>query len=72
MQKRKKIENGKRTFDYKKLDLIAQNFNIDINELKNEYFSEKIAYELILNNCSEDEVLLLAEQKIHYFKSKLY
>ncbi len=64
-----KIENGKRMFDYKKLELLAHEFDIDINILKNEYFSEKIAYELITNSCSDD-VLTLAEQKIRYYKNR--
>lgn len=64
-----KIENGKRQFDEKKLDILANGFHLDLLLLKNEYFSEKIAYELILNECSE-EVLPLAEKKVKYIRAK--
>lgn len=64
-----KIENGKRPFDERKLDILAIEFQLDLPSLKNEFFSEKIAYELIVNECSED-VLSLAEKKIKYYRAK--
>jgi transcriptional regulator with XRE-family HTH domain len=38
-----KIENGKRPFDERKISLLAEIFDLNINEIKTEYFSEKIA-----------------------------
>ncbi len=57
-----KIENGKKQLDSKCLEKLSNVFLLDLEQLKDEYFSEKIAIELIENNCS-GKVLLLAEQK---------
>ena len=62
-----KIENGKRPFDERKISLLAEIFNLDINEIKSEYFSEKIAFQLIENQCSE-RTLSLAQDKIKILK----
>ena len=64
-----KIETGKRDLDEKKLQRVAKVFNLDINGLKEEYFSDKIARKLFENHCSE-KTLILAEQKIKYIKQK--
>ncbi|MCD4695582.1 MAG: helix-turn-helix domain-containing protein [Bacteroidales bacterium] len=64
-----KIENGKRDFDEKRIKLVAKEFNIDFDELHDEFFSELIAKKLYENNCS-DKVLQLAEKKIKYLKEK--
>lgn len=64
-----KIENGKKCFDEKKLVILAKEFNLNIKVLKNEYFSEKFALDLILNDCS-DEVLDLVEEKVRILKEK--
>ena len=64
-----KIENGKREFDYRKLILLSDLFSLDIESIKDEYFSEQIAKTIYNNNLSE-KALELAEEKVKYFKAK--
>lgn len=64
-----KIETGKREFDEKRLQLLANEFGLDLKELKDEYFSEMVAKKLYDNQCS-DKVLQLAEEKVKYMKLK--
>lgn len=64
-----KIETGKREFDEKRLQLLANEFGLDLKELKDEYFSEMVAKKLYDNQCSV-RVLQLAEEKVKYMKLK--
>lgn len=64
-----KIETGKREFDERRLRLLADEFSLDIKELKDEYFSEFVAKKIYANQCSE-KVFQLAEEKIKYLKDK--
>jgi len=64
-----KIENGKKPLDEKTLPKLAKIFKLDINELKDEFFSEKIAKEIFQNKCSE-KVLVLTEAKIKSMRSR--
>jgi HTH-type transcriptional regulator, competence development regulator len=64
-----KIETGKKTLDEKALPKLAKVFKLNLSELRDEYFSEVIAYEIYENKCSE-KVLTLAEEKVKYIKSK--
>lgn len=64
-----KIETGKREFDEKRLELLANEFGLDLNEVKDEYFSEMFAKKIYINQCS-DRVFQLAEEKIKYMKLK--
>jgi len=64
-----KIENGKREFDEKRLVKLALTFNLDIEKLKAEFYSDFIAKKLYETNCN-NEVFVLAEQKIEYLKQK--
>ncbi len=64
-----KIENGKRNLDEKILPKIAQTFKLDLNELKDEFISEQIAYKIYENNCT-NKVLTLAEEKVEYIKQR--
>lgn len=64
-----KIETGKKTLDEKTLPKLAKVFKLNLSELRDEYFSEVIAYEIYENKCSE-KVLVLAEEKVKYIKSK--
>lgn len=64
-----KIETGKREFDEKRLQLLANEFGLDLKELKDEYFSELVAKKLYDNQCSE-KVFQLAEEKVKYMKLK--
>ena len=64
-----KIENNKREFDEKRLELLAKVFNLDIAQLRTEFFSDIIAKKIYENNC-DSQTLILAEQKVEYLKSK--
>jgi transcriptional regulator with XRE-family HTH domain len=64
-----KIENNKREFDEKRLELLASVFNLDFAQLRTEFFSDLIAKKIYDNNCN-NETLILAEQKVEYLKSK--
>ncbi len=64
-----KIETGKREFDEKKLTKLSKIFKLDINSVKEEFYSEKIARKIYETNCSEN-TLVLAEQKVKYLKQK--
>lgn len=64
-----KIENNKREFDEKRLELLANVFNLDLAQLRTEFFSDVIAKKIYENNC-DSETLILAEQKVEYLKSK--
>ena len=63
-----KIENGKREFDEKRLDKLAIAFNLDIDQLKTEYFADQFAKKMYLYNCSP-ETLIVTEEKVNYLKS---
>ena len=62
-----KIENSKRDFDEKRLEMLASVFNLDLIKLRDELFSENFAKKIYSNCCSE-KALELAEQKIKYLK----
>ncbi|MCO5230726.1 MAG: helix-turn-helix domain-containing protein [Chitinophagales bacterium] len=64
-----KIENNKREFDERRLTLLSEVFNLNIDKLRTEYFSDLIAKKIYENNCDE-ETLTLAEEKVAYLKSK--
>ena len=64
-----KIETGKREFDERRLAKLAKVFKLEINGVKEEYYSEKIARKIYESNCSEN-TLVLAEQKVKYMKQK--
>lgn len=62
-----KIENGKKKLDEKSLPKLAEVFNLNLKELKEEFISEQIAYKIHESGCSNN-VLSLAEKKIKYIK----
>ena len=64
-----KIENNKREFDERRLTLLSKVFDLDIAELRTEFFSDLIAKKIYENNCDE-QTLVLAEEKVDYLKSK--
>ncbi len=64
-----KIENNKREFDERRLILLSEVFDLEINKLRTEFFSDLIAKKIYENNCDE-ETLVLAEEKVAYLKSK--
>ncbi len=63
-----KIENGKKKLDSGCLPKLSEIFNLDLNELRDEYFSELIANEVYKNQCS-DKVLIMAEKKVKCIKN---
>lgn len=64
-----KIETGKKQFDENCLPKLAETFNLDLETLKSELISEKIANTLYQYKCN-DNVLILAEEKIKYIRQK--
>ncbi len=64
-----KIENGKREFDEKRLELLASVFGLDIDHLKTEFFSDLFAKKIYETNCSS-EVLNVAEEKVRYYREQ--
>lgn len=64
-----KIETGKKKFDENCLTKLAETFNLDLETLKSELISEKIANTLYQYKCS-DNVLALAEEKVKYIREK--
>ena len=61
-----KIENGKREFDEKRLDKLANAFNLNLEKLKVEYFGDQFE-KMYAYNCSS-ETLIVAEEKVNYLK----
>ena len=64
-----KIENRKRNVPEIILPKLAKVFKLDIKTLKREFYSEKIA-EIIYQAPDSEQLLVLAEEKAKYFKSK--
>jgi len=64
-----KIENSKRVFDEKRLNKLAKVFNLKLEDIKIEFFSDLFAKKIYENNCSI-ETLLVAEEKVNYLKNK--
>jgi|TARA_R110000823_G_scaffold51109_11_gene127664 transcriptional regulator with XRE-family HTH domain len=62
-----KIENGKRDFDEKRLNLLASVFNLNLDELRIEFLSQVIAKKIYESSCSLD-VLQVAEKKVNYLR----
>ena len=60
-----KIENSKKMPNEKLLPIISRAFNIDLPELKEQYFSEKFANDLYEYKCPET-ALRVAERKLKY------
>jgi transcriptional regulator with XRE-family HTH domain len=64
-----KIENGKREFDEKRLEKLAIVFDLDLNKLKTEYFSDQFAKKMYKFNCLP-ETLIVAEKKTNYLRDR--
>ena len=65
-----KIENGKRLVPENILPKLANVFELNLEELQKEYYSEKIAG-IIFPQSDTTELLKLAEEKVQYFRAKL-
>ena len=63
-----KIENGKREFDEKRLDKLADAFDLNIEKIKVEYFGDQFAKKMYEYNCPT-ETLSVVNEKIKYLKS---
>jgi transcriptional regulator with XRE-family HTH domain len=63
-----KIENGKRDFDEKRLVLLSKTFEIELDEVKKEFYGDFIARKIYDSNCST-EILMVAEEKVKYLRS---
>ena len=64
-----KIENGKRDFDEKKLESLAEIFELNYETLKTEFFAELFAKKVYYSNCSTN-AFVVAEEKIEYLKQQ--
>ena len=64
-----KIERGERTANKEMLPQLADLFNVDEKTLSLILFSDKVAYQ-ILEEENSDEILKVAEEKIQYLKNK--
>ncbi len=62
-----KIENGKREFDERRLEKLANVFSLKLDDIKTEFFSDLFAKKMYENNCSM-ETLMVAEKKVNYLK----
>ncbi len=62
-----KIENGKRDFDEKKLESLAEIFELNFELLKTEFFAEVFAKKIYNSNCSTD-AFTVAEEKVKYLR----
>jgi HTH-type transcriptional regulator, competence development regulator len=64
-----KIENGKREFDEKKLETLAKIFQLNIEDLKTDFFGEFFAKKIYNSNCSTN-AFIVAEEKIKYLRQQ--
>lgn len=64
-----KMEKNQRPATRRHLQLLAELFEADFETLLVLYLSDRVAYELMEESCSE-AVLQVAEQKIKYLRSK--
>ena len=64
-----KIENGKREFDEKRLNMLSTVFDIDFCDIKKEFYSSLFAKKIYESNC-DLEALIITEQKVEYLKQK--
>lgn len=60
-----KIENGKRDFDEKRLPKLAEIFDLDFTELRNEFVTDQIGKKIYETNCTK-QLLKVAEEKAEY------
>ncbi|WP_296618772.1 helix-turn-helix transcriptional regulator [Marivirga sp.] len=60
-----KIENEKRDFDEKRLPRLAEIFNLDLTDVRNEYVTDQIGKQIYETNCTK-QLLQVAEEKAEY------
>lgn len=64
-----KVENGKRQYDFKRIEKLANVFGLDSKNLKEEFLSDQFARTIYETN-SDTSVLKLAEEKVKYRTQK--
>lgn len=64
-----KIETGKKDLKEEKLNALARIFNVSLEEIKVQYFSQRFAEDCCKYKCP-DAVFEIAEKKIKYIKLK--
>lgn len=64
-----KIETGKKDLKEEKLNVLARIFNVSIEEIKVQFFSQRFAEDCYKYKCP-DAVFEIAEKKIKYIKLK--
>ena len=64
-----KMEKNQRPATRRHLELLAELFGADFETLLVHYLSDKVAYDLMQEHCSET-ILQVAEQKIKYLRQK--
>ncbi|RUA34804.1 MAG: hypothetical protein DSY77_04010 [Bacteroidetes bacterium] len=60
-----KIENGRRDFDEKRLPLLAEIFELNFDELRNEFITDQLGKKIYETNCTK-QLLKVAEEKAEY------
>lgn len=64
-----KIERGERNPSTDLIEKLSSIFEIDKKDLQISYISDKVAYEILLEEYPQ-EILRIAEEKVEYLKSK--
>lgn len=64
-----KIERDERSANKNMIGKLAELFKVNTNDLSIAFLSDKVAHELISENCS-NEVLRVAEEKIEYIRAQ--
>ena len=64
-----RIENNRNLFNAAKLPKLSKILEIDLKELKEQYFGDKFAREAYKNGCSE-KTFAVAEKTVQYYQSK--
>ncbi|OFY75821.1 MAG: transcriptional regulator [Bacteroidetes bacterium RIFOXYA2_FULL_33_7] len=62
-----KIERNERTANKEMIEKLGEIFSIDSEQLLISFLSDKVAFELMKEDCAND-VLKVAEEKVKYFK----
>lgn len=62
-----KIERNERTANKEMIEKFAEIFSISSRQLLVSYLSDKVAYEIMEEDCTKD-ILKVAEEKIKYYK----
>lgn len=60
-----RIENNKRDFDEKRLAKLAEIFELNLKELKEEYLTDQIGKKIYDSDCSK-KLLKVAQEKAEY------